>query len=232
MTIEAWCDVLCRAKSNLNSNKETKMLRNKRYLKFACWLVLMLVSVVGVALPALAADYWTAWLDRDNPSGQADSERLALHQADGNVPCDAPVDVECRTTSGTPFPADDYFDAPYDCTATHGLKCWNDQQSGYGDGVCEDWEIRFKCQMPVVSLTCDEVSHPKYSCTGSASQGKAPFTPWWKGSGIWFQSGSPGTGPWTRTFLCTNPMSIQFKVVDANGDVSNVDSAACGDGGP
>lgn len=85
---------------------------------------------------------WTAWLNRDAPSGTGDWETLVDFRAAGTNVCgtSTPVDIECRTIVG----GIDYraTGEVYSCTPSVGGICQNVNQP---DGACLDYEVRFLC---------------------------------------------------------------------------------------
>jgi hypothetical protein len=87
------------------------------------------------------ASTWTAWLNRDSPSGNGDYETLADFRAAGNNICNgaAPIGIECRTLGGVNWSSTGEV---YSCTASTGGVCVNAQQP---DGYCQDYEVRFLC---------------------------------------------------------------------------------------
>ena len=142
------------------------MSHNQFHPKQICLLSLLLIGLVlGANQQVFAAPknvilQWTAWLDRDDPSGQADSERLALHQADGNVPCDEPVAIQCQTVGGVAWNSTgDVFRSGYGCTVENGLKCYNADQS---DGSCEDYKVKFACDVD----PCEDFYHYSTGTSG------------------------------------------------------------------
>ena len=85
---------------------------------------------------------WTAWLDRDNPSGSGDYELLAFFSP-AQV-CSNPIAVEGRIgASGTPFgPFGGTPQNFYTFSPTTGLGCRNSDQPGAN---CFDYQVRFFC---------------------------------------------------------------------------------------
>ncbi len=80
---------------------------------------------------------WTAWLDRDNPSGSGDWELRADHTG----VCANPVDYQARRVNdGTP--ANLTGEVFFHNSVTHGLACRNSDQP---DNICFDYEVRFLC---------------------------------------------------------------------------------------
>ena len=90
---------------------------------------------VAATPPAYAA-VWTAWMNRDNPSGNGDGEHLGLMMG---VPCKAPLTAECRRASdGVDWSRTGEV---VRCSA-NGSECLNAEQP---DGTCDDYEVRFAC---------------------------------------------------------------------------------------
>ena len=86
---------------------------------------------------------WTAWLDRDNPSGNGDYETKADFPA-GTV-CAEPVGIEARIKGTTNVfkPVSASLPEVFShFTADRGLACRNSDQT---DGYCNDYEVRFLC---------------------------------------------------------------------------------------
>lgn len=84
---------------------------------------------------------WTAWLNRDDPSGTGDWETLDDFRAAGINVCNgaAPIGIDCATLAGV-----DYRNAGevYSCTRGSGGICQNALQN---DGACLDYQVRFLC---------------------------------------------------------------------------------------
>ncbi len=81
---------------------------------------------------------WTAWLDRDNASGNGDYELLSNFLSEGYSVCSNPIGVECQTTSGVNWSSTGEV---YSCTLAGG-SCANANQA---DGYCLDYRVRFLC---------------------------------------------------------------------------------------
>ena len=80
---------------------------------------------------------WTAWLNRDRPSGSGDWEQRSLHTG----VCAAPLNFEARRT-GTNIPAASTGEVFFRFSAADGLVCRNADQP---DNTCFDYEVRFLC---------------------------------------------------------------------------------------
>lgn len=97
---------------------------------------------------------WTAWLDRDDPSGVGDFETLPEFIKDGKA-CKRPTAIQCRykpagamwghqTLPLGPAPTP----AGYNCVAAKGGWCTNTQTKPPGSAgkpSCRDSEVRFCC---------------------------------------------------------------------------------------
>jgi hypothetical protein len=83
---------------------------------------------------------WTAWMDRDDPSGTGDWETLADFPAGSICGGATPIDIQCRTLSGVDWTV---AGEVYSCTPGTGGICQNRLQT---DGACLDYEVRFLCQ--------------------------------------------------------------------------------------
>jgi len=82
---------------------------------------------------------WTAWFNRDDPSGPCDCETLPELREDypGKI-CENPVSLEARLEN---------CDVPYDPSLPNiianldvGFQCLNEE-----DFTCLDYEVRFCC---------------------------------------------------------------------------------------
>jgi Mucin-2 protein WxxW repeating region len=108
-------------------------------IRAGCWSSGNCSSTVAYTL-ASANGTWTAWLDRDDVSGQGDYETLS-DVPDSSI-CNGarPVGIQCRTVSG----GIDWLAAGevYHCTIDLGGYCSNSEQP---DGSCQDYEARFLC---------------------------------------------------------------------------------------
>jgi hypothetical protein len=123
------------------------MLHHKRYLKFVCVLALLLVVVGSSSMASARNDQkplgmtWTAWLDRDDPSGVGDFEDIA--DLRGSIPCERPMAIECKALDGRDWTqTGEVFTPPQNCTLQYGLACVNANQP---DGACLDYKVRFAC---------------------------------------------------------------------------------------
>ncbi|XP_078681206.1 uncharacterized protein LOC144916087 isoform X3 [Branchiostoma floridae x Branchiostoma belcheri] len=86
--------------------------------------------------------HWTAWYDRDNPSGTGDWETLTdLRKENPGEICLTPTDIQVRviSTGQDAFLTGETF-AFYDVTT--GFVCIEDEQD---DDTCLDYEVRFCC---------------------------------------------------------------------------------------
>ncbi|XP_019631664.1 PREDICTED: uncharacterized protein LOC109475460 [Branchiostoma belcheri] len=86
--------------------------------------------------------HWTAWYDRDNPSGTGDWETLTdLRKENPGEICLTPTDIQVRviSTGQDAFLTEETF-AFYDVTT--GFVCIEDEQD---DDTCLDYEVRFCC---------------------------------------------------------------------------------------
>lgn len=88
-----------------------------------------------------ATGTWTAWLNRDHPSGSGDWETVSDFRAGGYNICNGatPLGIECRTLSGVDWRSTGEV---YTCDRTAGGICQNSHQT---DGFCEDYQVRFLC---------------------------------------------------------------------------------------
>ncbi|XP_066268484.1 low-density lipoprotein receptor-related protein 2-like [Branchiostoma lanceolatum] len=88
---------------------------------------------------------WTAWFDRDDPSGAADNEILSVirHYNPGQI-CEAPTQIEARVRSSQQDASE--TGEVFEFYNTTGFSCKNDDQT---DGRCQDYEVRFCCNSGV-----------------------------------------------------------------------------------
>lgn len=87
-----------------------------------------------------AFDYsWSAWINRDQPSGNGDGEHRALMTG---IPCDQPFAVQCRRASDK---LDSSLTGEIVRCNLDGAECINAKQP---DGRCDDYEVRFACATP------------------------------------------------------------------------------------
>ncbi|XP_035697514.1 cartilage intermediate layer protein 2-like [Branchiostoma floridae] len=85
---------------------------------------------------------WTAWFDRDNPSGTGDWETLTdlRSESPGQI-CSTPTRIQARVIStGQDAALTGEQFAFYD--TTKGFVCKNNDQS---DNMCLDYKVRFCC---------------------------------------------------------------------------------------
>lgn len=85
---------------------------------------------------SVSSGTWTAWLNRDAPSGNGDYETRADF-----VPavCASPLAIQCQTTAGVDWTLTGEV---YSCTPSVGGVCINANQP---DGSCMDYRVRFLC---------------------------------------------------------------------------------------
>ena len=79
---------------------------------------------------------WTAWLNRDLPSGDGDYEDRVNF---GSQVCSNPIAIQCQTTAGVDWTQTGEV---YTCTPAVGGVCVNANQP---DGSCMDYRVRFLC---------------------------------------------------------------------------------------
>ncbi|CAH1780675.1 unnamed protein product [Owenia fusiformis] len=121
---------------------------------------------------------WSAWLNRDQPSGKGDYELTADFRKAGRLPCESPTAIECRTVIDQ-IPSseiDQVFPTSYNCTLQGGLGCINTQQK---TGSCYDYEVRYYCPEDVHGCTepeshvqelprgCNPKSYNVKKCSGN-----------------------------------------------------------------
>ncbi|XP_055003817.1 mucin-5B-like [Boleophthalmus pectinirostris] len=85
---------------------------------------------------------WTAWYDRDNPSGTGDWELLSdLKKLHPNEICETPLHIDVRTV-GSNLPLTVTGQVLHIYSPTEGFACRNEDQTGRG---CRDYKVRFGC---------------------------------------------------------------------------------------
>jgi microsomal dipeptidase-like Zn-dependent dipeptidase len=92
----------------------------------------------SVSLGTVASEVWTAWLNRDGPSGTGDWETLNEFSIAGQV-CSNPIGIQCQTTSGVDWAQTGEV---YTCNVSAGGICRVQDQP---DGLCLDYRVRFSC---------------------------------------------------------------------------------------
>lgn len=133
-------------------------------------LFIVAVAILfGGSLHAAFAQTWSPWLNRDAPGGKGDYETIAGFKADGKMPCDAPLAIECRFASSLHKPIANGNPAGYTCNTAQGGYC--EHKPGL---KCQDMEVRFSCP-----ATC--VNPPSVCPAGHAQIGSftSPGTPGW-----------------------------------------------------
>lgn len=133
-------------------------------------LLIIATAILVAGAPQFAlAQTWSAWLNRDTPGGKGDYETIAGFKADGKIPCDAPLAIECRFASSLHKPITNGSPAGYTCNTAQGGYC--EHKPGLR---CQDMEVRFSCP-----ATC--VNPPSVCPTGHAQIGSftSPGTPGW-----------------------------------------------------
>ncbi|CAH1794906.1 unnamed protein product [Owenia fusiformis] len=130
-----------------------------------------LVMCSGIA-SAVRSEYMTVWVDRDNPSGNGDSE---TRQDFGKHldPCPYPNGIECQTTSGESYDkTEQKFEKGYECTLMLGLVCLNSRNRP----GCEDYQTRYRCNTGGKSNPCTKnnglCTHQCYYRIGSTDGGQ------------------------------------------------------------
>jgi hypothetical protein len=81
---------------------------------------------------------WSAWLDRDDPSGTGDWETRADFTL-SQVGCSSPSQIDAKTLTGVAW---QNTGEVLTVSPIVGLICRNADQS---DGACQDYEVRFGC---------------------------------------------------------------------------------------
>ncbi|XP_023932465.1 cartilage intermediate layer protein 2 isoform X2 [Lingula anatina] len=103
------------------------------------------------ALVQIQALRWSAWFDRDNPSGSGDWETLAdQNKIRAVCPLSSPIAAECRVRGSSAIFTMTSGSAPnvlaHRCSPSVGLVCKNSDQRG---SMCSDYEIRYLCPSPL-----------------------------------------------------------------------------------
>jgi microsomal dipeptidase-like Zn-dependent dipeptidase len=94
----------------------------------------------SVSLGTINPEPWTAWLNRDGPSGSGDWETVSEFITAGQV-CSNPMGIQCQSTSGVDWTQTGEI---YTCTAAAGGICRAQDQA---DGYCLDYRVRFRCPL-------------------------------------------------------------------------------------
>src|SRR6478609_6066614 len=108
----------------------------------------LLSTVFASALANAEVVGWTAWLDRDNPSGNGEYETRGDFPA-GSV-CANPIGIEAKYENDTGIAviiaqngtAPNYLRA---FTPSAGLVCIDSDQTSRGLPACKDYSVRFNC---------------------------------------------------------------------------------------
>ena len=92
----------------------------------------------GVQTASAQGGPWTAWLDRDDPSGKGDYETVKDFLIEGKMQPN-PVAIQCQTLAGVDWNGAGQV---YSCTVEVGGVCRNAEQV---DGEqCKDYKVRFR----------------------------------------------------------------------------------------
>jgi Mucin-2 protein WxxW repeating region len=93
---------------------------------------------------------WTAWVNRDLPSGQGDYETRADLIKEGQIKCKQPLAAQCRYRGGVlwgsqiaSYQASSSAGPGYRCETIAGGWCVNSQT--VPKNTCKDSEVRFCC---------------------------------------------------------------------------------------
>lgn len=115
--------------------------------KLAC-----LAALLGATLasPGALANGWTNWLDRDDPGGNGDYELKESFSA--SQVCASPTAIQTRVNGSTTIitHVDDAPDFLSTFSPEKGAVCIKSQQQ---DGSCNDYLVRFLCDIPQVQNT-------------------------------------------------------------------------------
>ncbi len=126
---------------------------NKKIMGLSLLCVLSAAPLSPIHAQTGVSNAWTAWLDRDEPSGQGDAEVLPafLTEAPNSV-CTTPSAIEARirgtTNVFTPGMVTPQALRSFD--PSKGLQCYNVDQAS---GSCADYEVRFLCAAPTLGQT-------------------------------------------------------------------------------
>lgn len=124
-------------------NNRFKRMRGNVLRKIAGLPLIVAVVTVSVMVGSpqvAAAQAWSGWLDRDDPSGKGDYETVVDFKKAGQMPCDEPTHIKCRFVGDTnPFPPGNPPNG-YTCNTQEGGYCVN------GPSLeCRDIEVSFLC---------------------------------------------------------------------------------------
>lgn len=162
-------------------NNRFKRMRGNVLRKIAGLpLIVAVVTVFVIGSPQVAAaQAWSPWLDRDDPSGKGDYETVVDFKKAGKI-CANPIQIQCRFVGDT---------KPWPANPPTGYTC-NTQVGGYCENTptlqCRDIEVRFLCPKGLggtptatetPSITPSRTPTPTVSCAaagGPACNGACP----------------------------------------------------------
>ncbi|XP_013401814.1 uncharacterized protein LOC106167560 [Lingula anatina] len=97
---------------------------------------------------------WTNYLDRDDPSGTGDWEKVSSFRGDGVNLCNGsrPMCAHCRDVVNQDhyYDTGDTYNTNYDCSWENGLVC----TTAVNGGTCQDYEVQFKCPTICTCSSC------------------------------------------------------------------------------
>jgi hypothetical protein len=155
----------------------------KLVAKSAAVIAIATFAVAGNARLA-AAQQWTPWMDRDNPSGVGDFETVTGFTP---PPCNGhPAQIQCRFVKTKAPVTDNMNGGQYHCNLNGGW-CANGTPPGT---TCQDIEVRFSCSNCKENETestipgsdakycCNpKLGGPKFCCTQERTQRDERMTP-------------------------------------------------------
>ncbi|XP_042359865.1 uncharacterized protein LOC121955842 [Plectropomus leopardus] len=124
---------------------------------------------VRFSCPASFCGCWTAWFDRDDPSGAGDWEDLSsLRNENPGKICSQPLGIEARTLSGVIAAATG--DVIHKSDTTSGFVCRNKDQ--YKNKLCNDYRVRFSCPSSFCDPGCWTAWFDRDDPSGELETGK------------------------------------------------------------
>ncbi|XP_050405893.1 mucin-5B [Patella vulgata] len=150
---------------------------------------------------------WTAWFDRDNPSGTGDHEVLSvLQQENPGKICPSPSAIDAQLLNG-----DSYTNGGdvLSISPSNGLVCLN---SGQSDKKCNDYKVRF-------------------CCFGESTCRKEDWTPWFdrdNPSGYYDWEGLASIQQENPGRVCSNPTAVDAQLINGNPYTDGGDDVVIG----
>ncbi|XP_068115897.1 mucin-5AC-like [Hyperolius riggenbachi] len=109
---------------------------------------------------------WTQWFNVYHPSediSDGDFENITAIRKMGFSVCDVPQEISCRL-GRFPYMKLEDLDYIQECSTSHGLVCFNENQP---NGLCLDYEVQFLCCACDTSTPTTEVSTTETDGSGT-----------------------------------------------------------------